>query len=140
MSCVILLAADHPMPLYDPELRRAAVSGGFTLEVPGFSVQAHEYYRDAVDSLGLEMKPFRYELNLESTDEDAARLRAYLEANGTPGEQAELWNLWVGDDRAEKIPHYRGSLADLDRDALEQLCSPPQQNGSPGQCRMTITI
>ena len=75
MSRVILLAADHPMPLYDPELRRVTVSGGFTLETPGFSVQAHEYYRDAVDSLGLEMKPFQYELNLDATDEDAEQLR-----------------------------------------------------------------
>ena len=140
MSCVILLAADHPMPLYDPELRRISVSGGFTLEASGFSVQVHEYYRDAVDSLGLEMKPFRYELNLEATDEDAVQLRTYLETNGTPGEQVELWNLWVGDDRETHVPHFRGQLSHLDADTLEQLCSPPAQNNMPGQCRPTVTI
>ena len=89
MSRVILLAADHPMPLYDPDLRRISVSNGFTVEVPGFSVQDHEYYRDAVDSLGLEMKPFQYELNLDATDEDAEQLRTYLETNGT---RANRWS------------------------------------------------
>ena len=140
MSCVILLAADHPMPLYDPELRRISVSGGFTLEASGFSVQVHEYYRDAVDSLGLEMKPFRYELNLEAASEDAVQLRTYLETNGTPGEQVELWNLWVGDDRETHVPHFCGQLSHLDADTLEQLCSPPAQNNMPGQCRLTVTI
>lgn len=140
MSRVILLAADHPMPLYDPELRRISVSNGFTVEAPGFSVQGHEYYRDAVDSLGLEMKPFQYELNLDATDEDAEQLRTYLETNGTPGEQVELWNLWVGDDREAHVPHFRGRLADLDADTLDQLCNPPVRNDIPGQCRMTITI
>lgn len=140
MSCVILLAADHPMPLYDPDLRRISVSNGFTVEVPGFSIQAHEYYRDAVDSLGLEMKPFQYELNLDATDEDAEQLRTYLETNGTPGEQVELWNLWVGDDRETHVPHFRGRLVDLDVDTLDQLCNPPVRNYIPGQCRMTITI
>ena len=140
MSCVTLLASDRPMPLYGPELRRVTVSGGFTLEAPGFSVQAHEYYRDAVDCLGLEMKPFQYELNLEATGEDARQLRAYLQANSTPGEQVELWNLWVGDDREPHVPHFRGRLADLDADTLDQLCNPPVRNHIPGQCRMTITI
>lgn len=140
MSRVILLAADHPMPLYDPDLRRISVSNGFTVEVPGFSVQDHEYYRDAVDSLGLEIKPFRYELNLEAASEDAVQLRTYLETNGTPGEQVELWNLWVGDDRETHVPHFRGRLSHLDADTLEQLCSPPAQNNMPGQCRLTVTI
>ena len=30
--------------------------------------------------------------------------------------------------------------AHLDREALEQLCDPPTQNGCPGQCRMAVTI
>ena len=140
MSCVILLAADHPMPLYDPELRRVSVSNGFIVEVPGFSVQNHEYYRDAVESLGLEMKPFPYELNLEATEEDAKQLRTYLEANCHPGEAIELWNLWVGDDRETHVPHFRGRLADLDLETLTQLCTPPQRGHLPGQCRMTVTI
>ena len=74
MSRVILLSAERPMPLYEPELRRMSVSGGFTAETPGFSVQTHEYYRDAVDDLGLEMKPFSYELNLEATVEETQQL------------------------------------------------------------------
>lgn len=140
MSCVILLTTDHPMPLYDPELRRISISNSFTVEVPGFSVQAHEYYRDAVDSLSLEMKPFQYELNLKATHEDAEQLRTYLETNGTPGEQVELWKLWVGDDPPARVPHFHGPLSDLDVDTLDQLCNPPAQNNIPGQCRMTITI
>ncbi len=141
MSCVIFLAADHPMPLYDPDLRRVTVSGSFTLEAPGFSVQAHEFFRDAVDSLGLEIKPFQYELNLGATHEDVEQLRTYLETNGTPGEQVELWNLWVGNDRgAVPVPHFHGRLSDLNVDTLEQLCHPPMRPRIPGQCRMTITI
>ena len=140
MSRVILLSAERPMPLYEPELRRMSVSGGFTAETPGFSVQTHEYYRDAVDDLGLEMKPFSYELNLEATVEDAEQLRTYLEVNCHSGEAIELWNLWVGDGRDPKIPHYRGRLSDLAMDTLYQLCCPPMQNGEPGQCRITVTI
>ena len=140
MSCVILLAADHPMPLYDLELRRISGSGDFTLETPGFSVQDHEYYRDAVDALDLEMKPFPYELNLEATEEDTKQLRTYLETNCHPGETIELWNLWVGDDRGTHVPHFRGWLADLDLETLTQLCNPPPRGHLPGQCRMTITI
>lgn len=140
MSCVILLASDHPMPLYDSGLRRVSVSGSVTVETPGFSVQDHEYYRDAVDELGLDMKPFLYELILKATEADAEQLCAYLEANCHPGEQVELWNLWVGYDREADIPHFRGRLSDLDRETLEQLCNPPQHSGFPGQCRMTVTI
>ena len=140
MSCVILLASDHPMPLYDSGLRRVFVSGSVTVETPGFSVQDHEYCRDAVDELGLDMKPFLYELNLKATEADAEQLCAYLEANCHSGEAVELWNLWVGDGRDPKIPHYRGRLSDLAMDTLYQLCCPPMQNGEPGQCRITVTI
>ena len=31
----------------------------------GFSVSLHEYYRNAVDALELEMKPFQYWLDFE---------------------------------------------------------------------------
>ena len=144
MSCVILLAADRPLPLYDPGLRRRtafrAEGREMTLEGPGFSVSAHEYYRDAVDGLGLELKPWQYELDIAPTEEDAAQLRAYLAAHCRPGEEVELWNVWVGDDREPAFPHYRGRLSDLDAEALAQLCDPPPQNGCPGQCRMTVTI
>ena len=67
-------------------------------------------------------------------------LRTYLKRSCRPGETIELWNLWVGDDREEKIARFQGRLGDLDREALEQLCDPPAQNGCPGQCRMAVTI
>ena len=140
MSAVTLLCADRPLPLYDPEQRRVSRSRGISVETPGFSVQAHEYYRDAVDSLGLALKPWQYELDVEATEADSEQLRIYLSANCRSGEQVELWRLWVGDDREETFPHYRGRLADLDRAALELLCNPPPRNGCPGQCRLTVTI
>ena len=146
MSCVILLAADRPLPLRAATTKRTRTvsAGGHTLTVEedGFSVREQEYYRDAVETLGLglEMKPYRYELDVGATEQDAVLLRAYLEDHCAPGEQVELWNLWLGDDRETKVPSFRGQLMDLDREALEQLCSPHLQNGSPGQCRMTVTI
>ena len=60
MSYVMLVAADHPLPLYDSGIRRSSAStaGGACVQVetPGFSIQPHQYYRDAVEALGLEMK------------------------------------------------------------------------------------
>ena len=96
-----------------------------------FSIQPHQYYRDAVEALGLEMKLWQYELNVEAAEAEAEQLRAYLKRSCRPGETIELWNLWVGDDREEKIARFQGRLGDLDREALEQLCDPPTQNGCP---------
>ena len=144
MSYVMLVAADHPLPLYDSGIRRSSAStaGGACVQVetPGFSIQPHQYYRDAVEALGLEMKLWQYELNVEAAEAEAEQLRAYLKRSCRPGETIELWNLWVGDDREEKIARFQGRLGDLDREALEQLCEPPTQNGCPGQCRMAVTI
>ena len=130
MSYVMLVAADHPLPLYDSGIRRSSAStaGGACVQVetPGFSIQPHQYYR--------------YELNVEAAEAEAEQLRAYLKRSCRPGETIELWNLWVGDDREEKIARFQGRLGDLDREALEQLCDPPTQNGCPGQCRMAVTI
>ena len=76
MSAVTLLCAGRPLPLYDSGTRRVETSshGGYTvsIEVNGFSVQEHTYYREAVEDLGLTMKPCRYELALQATAEDAA--------------------------------------------------------------------
>ena len=136
MSCVYLLAASHPLPLYDSGLRRLrTVKDGsmvVTVEEDGFSVQAHEYYRCAVDELGLDMQPCRYELNLAPTAEDAAHLRAYLEQNCARGETVELWHLWVGGEK-HRIRRFSGPLSALERDTLEQLEEHPQT------C-LTITI
>ena len=124
MSAVTLLCAGRPLPLYDSGTRRVETSshGGYTvsIEVNGFSVREHTYYREAVEDLGLTMKPCRYELALQATAEDAAELRAYLERHLRPGETAELWNLWVGEGPAR--PHrFGGHLADLDLDTIKQL-------------------
>lgn len=136
MSCVYLLAASHPLPLYDSGLRRLRTvkdgSTAVTVEEDGFSVQAHEYYRWAVDGLGLDIQPCRYELNLAPTEEDAAQLRAYLEQNCFHGETVELWHLWVGGEK-QRICRFSGSLSALEQDTLEQLEEHPQT------C-LTITI
>ena len=67
MSAVTLLCADRPLPLYDSGIRRVETSshGGHTvsIETNGFSVQEHTYYREAVEDLGLELKPYQYELD-----------------------------------------------------------------------------
>ena len=124
MSAVTLLCADRPLPLYDSGIRRTRTSshGGYTvsMETSGFSVQEHAYYREAVEELGLRMKPCQYELNLQATAEDAAELRAYLERNLRPGEAVELWSLWVGDGPT-RPRRFGGRLADLDLDTLRQL-------------------
>ena len=138
MSCVVLLAAEHPLPLYEAQVRRIrAVRCGqdtITVEEDGFSVRTHEYYRRAVDDLGLAIKPCQYELNLLSTEEDAALLRSYLRQNCIPGETVELWQLWVGTD-SEGPLRLSGGLEELDRDTLEQLEARPL-----GQTCLSIRI
>ena len=129
MSYVMLVAADHPLPLYDSGIRRSSAStaGGACVQVetPGFSIQPHQYYRDAVEALGLEMKLWQYELNVEAAEAEAEQLRAYLKRSCRPGETIELWNLWVGDDREEKIARFQGRLGDLDREALRVVKALP---------------
>ena len=140
MSRVILLCADHPLPLYAAQTRRVYFHRGVRYEEEGFSVQPHVYYRPAVDNLELSMKPHRYELDLRATEQDAALLRDYLRQSCIPGEQVELWNLWVGVDREDQVSRFQGELADLALDTLEQLCFPPVERDCPGQCRLTVTI
>lgn len=101
------------------------------METPGFSIQPHQYYRDAVEALGLEMKLWQYELNVEAAEAEAEQLRAYLKRSCRPGETIELWNLWVGDDREEKIARFQGRLGDLDREALERCATLPHKTAAP---------
>lgn len=103
-----------------------------TVETAGFSIQVHEYYRQTAEELGLEMKSYQYKLNLDVAEQDAQQLRDYLTQQGKPGEQVELWNLWVGNVNVRAF-HPMGPLRDLDRDVLEQLFEKDQT------C-MTITI
>ena len=125
MSRVILLCADHPLPLYAAQTRRVYFHSGVRYEEEGFSVQPHVYYRPAVDNLELSMKPPRYELDLRATEQDAALLRDYLRQSCIPGEQVELWNLWVSDIRVRAF-RLTGPLADLDADALVQMAEREQ--------------
>lgn len=125
MSHVILLAADRPLPLYDAGICRERTSTyqghRVTIEVHGFAVRPHGYYRQAVDELELPMKPCRYELDLDATPEDVRRLRDYLEQNLSPGEQVELWSVWVPRYPEDRLARYRGRLADLDLETVELL-------------------
>ena len=127
MSHVCLIAADKELPLCDrQEYRESTVTVpndehfaiGFTC---GFAVTEHSYYCDAVDGLGLEIKPFRYALDFECCEADLNQLLTYLKENFSPGEEAELWSLWVGDGHGERPIHYRGRLSEFDLDTLGML-------------------
>ena len=121
MSHVTLLCADRALPLYDSHTRRARGEGAVTVERDGFSVQANEYYQEAVEELNFPMRPCRYELDLEATEQDAALLKGYLENNLRPGEIVELWSVWVPRYPEDGLSRYRGRLEDLDEEALTLL-------------------
>ena len=121
MSHVILLCADRPLPLYDPHARRVRAEGSVTVERDGFSVQANAYYRQAVEELDFPMKPCRYELDLEPTDQDAGLLKQYLEQQLRPGEEVQLWSVWVPRYPEDGLSRYRGQWEELDREALTLL-------------------
>ena len=127
MSQVYLIAADKELPLCDrQEYRESTVtlpnSRPITVGLEsGFRVGEHSYYRDAVDSLGLEIKPFRYALDFECCEADLNQLLTYLKENFSPGEEVELWSLWVGDGHGERPIHYRGRLSEFDLDTLGML-------------------
>ena len=121
MSHVILLCADRPLPLYDSHTRRVRAEGSVTVERDGFSVQANEYYRAAVEELDFPMKPCRYELDLEPTDQDAGLLKRYLVRHLRPGEEVQLWSVWVPRYPEDGLSRYRGRLDGLDREALALL-------------------
>ena len=145
MSRVLLLASDKPLPFCDRQCERTKTSviAGETFSVTalfGFRVFEHAYYRGAVEELNLEMKPHRYELELEADEDDLAHFKAYLEENFSPGETFELWNVWVGTDDLGHPTRYHGALADFDMETLRQFLLPTHPDGGPGQCRMTVTV
>ena len=126
MSHVHLIAADKELPLCDRQEFRES-----TVTVPGcepvtvgctcgFLVSAHEYYRDSVDCLDIEMKPFQYVLDFEVCQTDLDHLLAYLRENFAPGEEVELWSLWVGTG-AGRVRRYRGKLSEFDLDTMGML-------------------
>ena len=144
MSQVLLLTADKVLPPCDKQHERTktfAVSGEtFSVTtLSGFKVDLHSYYRSAVEELGHDMKPYRYELELEHCEEDLTHLLSYLHEHFTHGEEVELWNLWVGDETSRPA-RFRGKLSDFDMDTLAQFLHPSPKRGSTGECCITITI
>ena len=126
MSHVHLIVADKELPLCDKQEFRES-----TVTVPGcepvtvgctcgFVVAPHEYYRNAVNELGIGMKPFQYELDFQVCQTDLDQLLAYLRDNFSPGEEVELWSLWVGSG-AGRVHRCRGKLLEFDLDALGML-------------------
>ena len=127
MSHVCLIAADKELPLRDKqEYRESTVTvpnnERFTIGCArGFAVMEHRYYRDAVDDLGLAIRPFQYALDFECCEADLNHLLAYLRENFSPGEEVELWSLWVGSGGGERPVRYRGRLPEFDLDTLGML-------------------
>ena len=129
MSHVNLIAADKELPLRDRQEFREHYSAeldamgiepptiGFTY---GFQVAPHQYYRDSVDCLDIEMKPFQYVLDFEACQTDLDHLLAYLRENFAPGEEVELWSVWVGLGGG-KVHRDRGKLSEFDLDTLGML-------------------
>lgn len=126
MSRVLLIAADKPLPFCSRyEVRTKTVVVERTTHIisfpHGFQVSEHSYYRSCVDGLGYSMKPYQYELDLDSNETDLTHLKSYLSENLSCGEQAELWNLWVG-DLPERTPlRSQMPLSDLDINILNQF-------------------
>ena len=150
MSCVHLIAADKELPLCDrQEFRESTVTVpgdepvtiGFTC---GFIVTPHEYYRYAVDNLDIEMKPFQYEMDFQVCQTDLDHLLAYLRENFSPGEEVELWSLWVGSG-AGGTRRYRGTLSEFDLDTLGMLYEMQREPDLTGEfddliCQVCVTV
>ena len=120
MSHVILMAADKELPLLD-HVRETSYENGRFIFANGVRVLKHEYYRWAVDELDYELKPFQYELDVVRHETDLRSLVDYLKENLSPGEEVELWSLWVGSGGGEEPRRYRGKLLEFDLDALGML-------------------
>lgn len=150
MSHVNLIAADKELPLCDRQEFRESLSSvpgcepimiGFTC---GFIVAPHEYYRYAVDNLDIEMKPFQYALDFQVCQKDLDHLLAYLRENFAPGEELELWSLWVGSG-AGGTRHYRGKLSEFDLDTLGMLYELQREPDLTGEfddliCQVCVTV
>ena len=127
MSHVSLIAADKELPIGDTSM-----------------VVPHKYYRAGVDDLGLDIKPFQYELCCENCQSDLDRLLAYLRENFSPGEEVELWSLWVGSG-AGRVRRYRGKLPEFDLDTLGMLYELQREPDFTGEfddliCQVCVTV
>ena len=141
MSLCMLIAADKLLPLCSKKMERSRTAEAegelFTVSaLSGFSVEEHSYYRDVVNALGYPIKDYRYELSLEEDETDLQNLKDYLLEQFAPGEEVELWSIWVGDYEGKKDPVFRKiSLQELDMDAVHTLC-----NGHLQECQLSVTI
>jgi len=146
MSRVMLIAADKPLPCCDFQVMRTktiTIPTGqqFQVSAPaGFLVEEHSYHRHAVEELHLAMKPYQVEFSLQEDKSDLLHLKQYLAKNFTTGEDVELWNLWVGVDRDDRVFHYQKRLCDFDLEAMEQFLDATLDHGTFSQRRLTITI
>lgn len=120
MSHVSLIAADKELPLLD-RVRKFNYENHRLAFANGIRVLEHQYYRWAVDELGFELKPYQYELDVVQHENDLRSLIDYLSENLSPGEEAELWSLWVGSGGGEQPIRYRGRLSEFDWDTLGML-------------------
>lgn len=143
MSRVFLIAADKPLPLcnYQEVRTKQFKSGGhlnaLTMEM-GFRIGEHLYYRTATEELGYPIKTFQYELSVEEHETDLQNLCDYLRQYCAPGDEVQLWNLWVGDAYGVRRPvQHCGRLEAFDMETLQQFLRP---DAPDGQCWLTITI
>ena len=132
MSHVSLIAADRELPLLDRVRETKYENRRFTY-ANGIRVLKHEYYRWAVDGLGFEMKPCQYELDIVQHETDLRSLLDYLSENFSPGEEVELWSLWVGSGGGERPRRYRGRLSEFDWDTLGMLTEPQYEPDLTGE-------
>ena len=146
MSRVMLIAADKPLPYCNfQEMRTKTItipSGEqFRVSAPaGFCTEEHSYYRHVVEALHLPMKSYQVEFSLQADETDLLHLKEYLGKNFAIGEEAELWNLWVGVDRDDRVFHHQGNLSDFDMDTLKRFLESALEDGKFGQSKMTLTI
>ena len=149
MSHVNLIAADKELPCTGWEQVKETdllfiSSGPALLDDELCMVSPHEYYRDSVDELDLEMKPFQYELSFYPCRGHLNRLLAYLRDNFSPGEEVELWSLWVGSG-AGRVHRYWGKLSEFDLDTLGMLYELQREPDLTGEfddliCQVCLTV
>ena len=146
MSRVMLIAADKPLPhcnFQEMRTKTITIPSGeqFRVSAPaGFCTEEHSYYRHAVEALHLPMKPYQVEFSVQADETDLLHLKEYLDKNFAMGEEAELWNLWVGVDRDDRVFHCQKNLSDLDMEAMERFLDVPLEHGTFSQYQMTINI
>ena len=114
----------------DFEKFRTGISIGMTR---GFLVTGNGYYDRAVAELNYAMKPFQYELLIEHCETDLNHLLTYLRESFSPGEEVELWSLWVGSGHGERPIHYRGRLSEFDLDTLGMLTETQKEPDLTGE-------